>query len=85
MAEFTTPSFLQNRSVEDWYDKIADILPADIDLSEGSHGFNVTIPIALVAAEICEFIMPEAVRLILPEWSYGEFLDGHAKLRTVYR
>lgn len=81
MAEFNTPEFLQNRSVDDWYAKIKKTLPADLDLSQGGHGWNMTYPIAIVAAEICEFILPEVVKLILPEWSYGEFLIGHAKGR----
>lgn len=81
MAEFVTPEFLENRSAEDWYEKIKKILPADMDLSEGGHGWNLTYPIALVAGEICEFVLPEVVRLILPDWSYGEVLEGHAKSR----
>lgn len=85
MSEFTTPSFLQNRSVDDWYEKIEEILPDNIDLSEGSHAYNMTRPIALVAAEICEFILPDVLMLALPEWSYGEFLDGHAKGRGITR
>lgn len=81
MASFETPAFLQNKSVDDFYDIIKKNLPPDIDLSEGGHGWNMTRPIAIVAAEICEFILPEVVKLILPEWSYGEFLAGHAKGR----
>lgn len=83
MAEFETPSFLQNRSIDDFYAKIRAELPAQFDTSEGSHGFNLTRPIAIVAAEICEFILPEVIRLILPESSYGDFLVGHAKGRGI--
>lgn len=85
MTEFNLPDFLQNKSVDDWYAKITEIMPEDIDLSEGSHGYNMTIPAALVAAELCEFVLPEVIRLIFPEWSYGEFLDGHAKIRGITR
>lgn len=84
MAEFETPSFLQNRSTDEIYEKIKSILPKDIDLSAGGHGWNMTRPIALIGAEICEFVLPEVVKLILPEWSYGEFLVGHAKGRGIY-
>lgn len=85
MADFEIPSFLQNRSANENFKKIKSILPSDIDVSEGSHGWNLTYPIALVAAEICERILPEVVRLIIPDWSYGEFADGHAKSRGIYR
>ena len=84
MLEYETPQFLQNRSTEDIYARIRGILPPDIDISEGSHGWNLTRPIALVAAEICEFILPEVVKLIIPDWSYGEFLEGHAKGKGIY-
>lgn len=85
MAEFVTPDFLSNSSAEEIHEKMAEVLPADIDLSEGGHAFNLTFPTALVVAELREFILPEVIKLIFPEWSYGEFLDGHAKARSITR
>lgn len=85
MADFNTPTFLLNHSVDEIHQTMREILPPDIDISEGGHGWNMTRPTALVAAEICEFILPEVVKLIFPEWSYGEFLDGHAKARGITR
>ena len=85
MAEFVTPSFLENHSPEEIHQKMKAILPADIDLSEGGHGWNMTRPTALVASEICEFILPEVIKLIFPEWSYGEFLDAHARSCSMTR
>ena len=79
MAEFITPDFLENHSPDEVFGKMKKILPADIDLSEGGHGWNMTRPTALVIAELCEFILPEVIKLIFPEWSYGAFLDAHAK------
>ena len=79
MAEFITPDFLENHSPDEVFEKMKTILPADIDLSEGGHGWNMTRPTALVIAELCEFILPEVIKLIFPEWSYGAFLDAHAK------
>ena len=85
MADFVLPSFLSDCSEEEWHEKMAEILPADIDLSAGGHPWNFTRPTAMVAAELCEFVLPEVIRLIYPEWSYGEFLDGHAKARSITR
>ena len=79
MAEFTTPDFLRDHGLEEVFRKMKMVLPSDIDLSEGGHGWNMTRPTALVAAELCEFILPEVIKLIFPEWSYGSFLDAHAK------
>lgn len=86
MSEFVTPDFLKNCSTDDFYNLIKnEILPADIDCSEGSHVWNFTRPAALVAARLCEFIIPEAIKVSLPDYSYGEFLDGHATARSITR
>lgn len=85
MAEFETPYFLRNRGTDANFELMKSILPGDIDLSEGSHGWNMTRPTALAMAELCEMILPEIVRLIIPEWSYGTILDGHAKGRDMVR
>lgn len=85
MAAFNTPNFLLNHSTDEIHDKMIAVLPADIDMSEGSHVWNLTRPTALIAAELCEFILPEVIKLIFPEHSYGEYLDGHAKARSMSR
>lgn len=84
-TEFTTPAFLTKYSVDEVYETMKSILPEDIDASEGSHTWNLTRPTALVAAELCEYVLPQVIQLIFPEWSYGEFLDAHAKARGMAR
>lgn len=85
MAEFTTPAFLRSSSPEEIHETMKAVLPADIDLSEGSHAWNFTYPTALVASELMELVLPEVLKVIFPEYSYGEFLDGHAKARGISR
>lgn len=85
IPEFSTPEFLLNHSEDDLHEMMKEILPSDLDISEGSHTWNYTRPTALVAAYLCEYIFPEVIRLILPEFSYGEFLDNHAKSRNLSR
>ena len=85
MAEFTTPAFLENHGAYDIFAAMKEILPSDIDLSEGNHAWNFTMPTAMVAAYLCEYIFPEVIKLNFPEWSYDEFLDGHAKARSMTR
>lgn len=82
---FTLPSFLQNRGTDANHEKMKEILPADIDMSEGGHAWNMTRPTALIAAEICQFILPEVIKVFSPDWSYGTFLDEHAKGRGIVR
>lgn len=85
MANFETPEFLKNWSTEEVHAKIKQLLPADIDVSAGGHEYNMTWPPAAVIAEICQFILPEVIRVISPDASYGEFLTAHGRNRTVYR
>lgn len=85
MAELVTPDFLQNHSVSDIFEKQKTIMPVDIDLSEGGHAYNFLIAAALVLAETYEYTLPEVIKLIFPEYSYGEFLDYHAKARGLTR
>lgn len=85
MAEFETPVFLQNHSPQEVHELMKRILPKDLDLSQGGHAYNLTMPTALVIAEVCEFVLPEVVKLIFPETSYGSFVDGHAKCKGLTR
>lgn len=84
-AEFTTPQFLQNYTEDDVYDSMRGTLPVDIDSSEGSHTWNLLRPTAMVAAQLCEFVLPQVIQLIFPSWSYGEYLDAHAATRGMTR
>lgn len=85
MSEFTKPEFLENASTNDFHKEMLTELPSNIDTSQGNHVYNLTRSSALIAAKICEFIAPEIIKLIFPEWSYGSFLDQHAKTRNIFR
>lgn len=85
MTQYTTPTFLQNQSVEDIFQGMMTIIPEDIDVSQGSHTWNFLRPTALVGAYLCEYVLPQVIMLIFPEWSYGEFLDAHAQVRGITR
>ena len=83
MAEFVTPDFLKNCSTNDIHKKMAEEMPADIDLSAGNHAWNMTRPTAIAVAEMCQYYLVRTLELILPEHSYGTFLVGHAKSRNL--
>lgn len=85
MAEFVTPDFLKSHSPEEVFALMKTTLPADLDLSAGGHAYNLTMPTALVVSELCEFILPEVIKLIFPEWAYGEFVDYHARVNGMAR
>ena len=85
MESYNTPDFLQGHSADEIYARMRSELPADIDSSEGSHVWNFLRPTAMVAAELCESILPQVIQIIFPDWAYGEYLDGHAKARGLTR
>lgn len=84
-TEFQVPEFLENYTEDNVYDNMRAILPIDIDSSQGSHTWNLLRPTAIVIAELCEYVLPQVVQLIFPEWSYGEYLDAHASTRGMER
>lgn len=85
MAEYETPSFLKGTSADDWQKFIFDNTPADLDKSAGGHFWNMTRPTALVAAFLCEYHLPEIIKIINPDWSYGTYLDDDARTRGIFR
>ena len=85
MAEYETPAFLENHSADDFHEIGLSALPSDIDASEGGHTWNFTRSAALIGSEICEYVLPRVIQLIFPEWSYGTYLDGHARTRAMNR
>jgi len=85
IEDFTLPEFLSNKSVNTIHQMMLDQLPNDFDKSEGQHAYNLTRPTALVAAELCQQILPNVIRLIFPKSAYGEWLDFHAQVRGISR
>lgn len=83
--EFVTPEFLQNGTADEWHEVAKSALPKNIDMSDGNHAWNLTRGPALIAARMCEFILPEVIKVIFPSWSYGTYLDEHAKVRRMSR
>lgn len=83
--EYIPPSFLENESVDEIHKKMLEILPEDIDKSEGQYPWDFTRPTAIELARIMGFSMNEAVKLIFPEFSEGIWLDYHAMNRGIVR
>lgn len=62
-----------------------DILPSDVDKSENGIFWDVTRPAATEKSEFVQFELNETIKLIFPQWAYGQWLDYHAQLRSVER
>lgn len=87
MAEFQIPSFLQHMSVDEIHQKMKDKVPKNIDMSDGSHPWNLTRPTAYIAAYFAEYILPEAIKTIFPKYAenYADLMMDHAELRGLVR
>ena len=85
MEDMEIPEFLQNYDEDDIHEEIFAIIPDTYDKSEGQHYWNFTRPTANVVSQLRGFDLPEAIKLIWPKFSNGEYLDYHAELRSMTR
>lgn len=83
--EFTMPSFLKDKSPEEIFSEMMVFLPEDFDKSEGSITWDMTYPTAYVASEVAQFILPEAIKQIFPQFATGDYLDYHGECRNLAR
>lgn len=83
--EFILPDFLQDCDVDTIHKKMIDMLPDDIDKTEGGFPWDFTRPTALIASELLEYYIPETLKLMFPQWSSGEFLDYLASMASLER
>lgn len=79
MAEFIMPDWLKNQDAETIHRRMMAMLPSDIDDTEGGFPWDFTKPTALEKAELLQFHLVETLKIMFPEWAYGEYLDFHAK------
>lgn len=85
MAQFIVPDFIKNKNVDSIHKQMRDNLPKDIDVSEGSHPWNLTYPTAYEYAFFAQFCLLNAIKLIWPEFSYGVYSDYHGDSRGMSR
>ena len=74
-SDFIVPEFLEDCDADTIHARMMDELPNDIDKTEGGFPWDFTRPTALIAAELLQFYIPEAIKLMFPQWSSGSFLD----------
>ena len=87
MAELQLPSFLEDQGIDKLHKEMMTVLPENIDKSEGGHPWNLSRPSAYLGAYFAQFIVPEAIKLIFPQFSedYADIMDEHAKNRGLVR
>ena len=85
MEDMEIPEFLQNNDEDDIQEELLALIPDEYDKSEGQHYYNFTKPTAVIVSQLRGFDLPEAIKLIWPKFSNGEYLDYHAELRDIVR
>ena len=76
---FSAPDWLKTETAEQIQARMMESLPPDIDDTEGGFPWDFTYPTALERDELLNFHLVETLKLMFPAWSYGAYLDGHAR------
>lgn len=85
MAEFITPDFLKSESYSEILGRMLAKLPDNISKEENGWVCDLFAPVALEHARAVQFVLTEAVKNIIPKYSYGDTLIGHAENRGIFR
>ncbi len=87
MPEFTVPDFLKGQSPEEIHKDMIEQIPGDIDASEGGHCFNLTFPTAYEVAMMCNYILPQVIKMIVPMFctDYYDMANVHGQERNIIR
>lgn len=87
MAELTIDDvpFLQGQDDETLHKEMLDMLPDDLDKTEGGFAWDFTKPTALRVSMYAEQPLLNAIACIFPMFSFGSFLDLHGDARSMSR
>lgn len=84
-TEFEIPEFMKNENTETILARMFDILPETISKEENGWVSDLFLPVAIEHARAVEFVLIEAIKNIVPRYSYGSMLLGHAETRKIER
>lgn len=85
MDNFVIPEFLKNKDPKNIHAEMLELLPEDIDKSEGGYHWDNTYPTAYELAKLAQDDLPHILMQIWPRFATGEYLDYHAQTRKIKR
>ncbi len=86
VEDIQLPDFLETATdIDDIHGRMLEELPEDIDKTEGGFVWDFTRPTAVIAAEIIQYFLPETLKTMFPQWSFGKYLDYIGEIVQVYR
>ena len=81
---FVIPEFLQNYSTEKILSEMLQKLPDNISKEENGWVCDLFYPVAIAFSRAIEFTLVEAIKNIVPKYSYGDILLGHGENRNLF-
>lgn len=85
MTEYQTPEIFQDSDEDSIHERMLEVLPENIDKSEGSVVWDLTRPTAIEIAQFKGWDMDYAIQMIFPQFAFGEILDYHGEARGLSR
>lgn len=85
ISTFVVPAWLDEQDAETIHRRMMANLPDDIDDTEGGFPWDFTKPTALEKAELLQFDLMEALKLMHYMFAYGIYLDYHAHAYNITR
>ena len=80
---FVIPEFLQNYSTEKILSEMLQKLPENISKEENGWVCDLFYPVAIAFSRAIEFTLVEAIKNVVPKYSYGDILLGHGENRNL--
>lgn len=84
-TEFEIPEFIKNEDTETILARMFGILPETMSKEENGWISDLFLPVAIEHARAIEFVLVEAIKNIVPKYSYGSTLLRHAETRKIER
>lgn len=81
---FVIPEFLQNYSTEKILSEMLQKLPDNISKEENGWVCDLFYPVAIAFSRAIEFTLVEAIKNVVPKYSYGDILLGHGENRNLF-
>ena len=85
ISTFVAPAWLDKQDAETIHQRMMANLPDDIDDTEGGFPWDFTKPTALEKAELLQYELMEALKLMHYMFAYDIYLDYHAKAYNITR
>ena len=85
MANFELPKEIGGLHEEEIHERMLNVAPPNIDVSEGSMFYDHTRPVAMMLDEAINFRLKNALGVAFVQYATGEDLENHGSPIGVYR